>query len=94
MSRASNSNFVPVPEKLSGPTLLIYVNVMMPVAVAADALGRRGILMFEGVKSLPSAYGHLELWDGENVVNPTGGESRRGTGTDSLYTLISVLLVH
>jgi hypothetical protein len=34
------------------------------------ALGRKGILLFEGVKSLPDTPGVFTLWDGQQTVEP------------------------
>lgn len=39
----------------------------------ADAIGRRGIILFEHCRSLHGGS-HVELWDGETTALPTGGE--------------------
>jgi hypothetical protein len=43
------------------------------------AMGRKGILLFEGVKSLPDTPAVFTLWDGQTTVEPGNdywGEAR------------------
>jgi hypothetical protein len=38
----------------------------------ADVAGKRGILVFEGVKSIKDSGGHVDLWDGAQTASVMG----------------------